>query len=451
MIIKGVLTKTIPTILGILLLAGGIAGGFFLVKNQQLVTFKGGPQTLPQGVTFTNLTANSFTVFWITEEATSGFLHYGEDEKKLSQIVADYRDKLSGETKNYLTHYVNVEGLNPQKKYYFKIGSGGKNSLYDDSGRPYELTTGPTLGTQPSNDIVYGKVVGADQKPASGAIVYLNLPGGSPLSALTGKDGMWAKTLQTMRTADLGSYLSYNAETSVLNLKATNGLKNEQNATISLLAKNDKPVPTIVLGKNQNYQETQAKAEDSALAQSKKSSDFSSLVDLENLASANQQTVTITNPGQEGEQLNTGKPQFFGMGPSRKTLTVEIQSPKKYTGTVVVDDEGRWQYTPPENLTPGVHLLTVGFLDENGREQKLTRNFTVLAQGLEAYPAFEASPSASATPSATPEPRVTLPSTQSGVPKSGTVTPTFLVFLAGLTFLLVGVFWQWRNQKQFIN
>jgi len=117
---------------------------------------------------------------------------------------------------------------------------------------------------------------------------------------------------------------------------------------------------------------------------------------------------------------------------------------------VIINKEGYWQYTPPEELTPGNHLLTLSFIDENGREQKLSRHFTIVAQGLEQYPAFEASPSASTSPSPTPNgsplSRVTIPATEGGIPKPGSVGPTFLVFLSGLLFLIVGFFWQ-REKK----
>jgi len=480
MIKKGVLSKTIPSLLGILILVAGIAAGIYLVRSQQLFGSKTSPQAAPQNVTVTNVTANAFTVSWVTQMATTGFIRYGEDEK-LSETVNDSRDKLTGETKTYTSHNVNVENLKPLKKYYFKIGSGGSKNLYDHNGRPFELTTAPLLGTQPQTDIIYGKVVDAKQKPVEGAIVYINLANAAPISALTGKDGMWAKPLHTSRSTDLSSYVSYDVESSILTIKVTAGLENDQNATVILTTKNDTPVPTIVLGQNQDYRQTPPLVDSSKLPVTPKTEretaqqlpaapeseapkgtttrpDFSSVADLEPTPSGKaSSTVTITNPSKDGEEINTTKPQIIGTGPAKKVLTIEIESAKKYSGTVVIDDDGSWEFTPPENLASGQHTATATYIDENGEEQKISRQFVVLAAGESQLPAFEASPSASATPttSATPSatlpPRVSTPSTEGGVPASGSVGPTLVVFFTGLLLIFLGLAFHLRLSSRANN
>jgi len=68
-------------------------------------------------------------------------------------------------------------------------------------------------------------------------------------------------------------------------------------------------------------------------------------------------------------------------------------------------------------------------------------------------PSFTASPSATATPTATPKAsptaspsaRVSLPSTASGVPTSGTLTPTLVLFILGLALMSLGVMGQLKK------
>lgn len=440
----------------------GIAAGVYLVRKQQLFNIKAGPQTLPKNVTLTNVASDRFTVSWVTEASTYGFIQWGETEK-LGKTVSDYRDQLSGETKSYTTHYVNVEGLSPSKKYFFKIGSGGTRNLYDDKGQPFQVTTGPILGTQPPTDIIYGQVTTYDKKPAEGVVVYITLANAVPVSALVGKDGMWAKPLHTTRTTDLSSYAPYDAASSVLTIKATLGLEANNNATVLVTTKNDTPVPTIVLGQDQDYRAAQVVPsppsqlpptimEQEPQASPSTQPGFSELTEATPSATPSAELL-ITNPAEDGEEVNTQRPQILGKGPPKKVLTIKIESPESYTGTVTIDEQGSWEYTPPESLETGEHTITASYIDENGEERTTTRRFVVLATGKSQLPAFEppsestlsASPGTSPIPTATPSaipsppPRVSMPSTQEGVPKSGNIGPTFALFIFGLLFLVVGL------------
>ena len=441
---KGILNFTIPTLTGILLLVAGMAVGLYLVKSGQLPVGKADPKLAPKNVTITNIDSDSFTVSWVTEIPTIGVIRFGQEEK-LDHVASDSRDQLSQDTKNYTTHYVNVDNLKPQSLYFFKIGSGGQS---------FQVTTAPALDKQPPTDIIYGQVVGGDKKPAEGAIVYLQVASSSPVSALVGKDGMWAKPLQTTRTTDLSAYVSYNLESSVLKVTASQGLEKNLNSQIMVTCKNDKPVPTIVLGQDQDYraqEETNQLAEQNVVTPEENatpsSEGFGSLTSEENNVSTTT-LLNITNPALDGEKINTPKPLFLGKGPAKKVLTVKIESPQTYTGTVRVDETGNWQYSPAADLNPGEHKITASYIDDQGQEQKIARQFVVLAAGTSELPAFESSPSASVKPSPLPSPlptvppRISLPSTASGVPTSGTAGPTMVVFIGGFLFLLLGFYLQ---------
>jgi len=468
---KNILNFSFPTVIGVILLLAGIAAGVFLVKKQQFFGIKAGPQITPKNVTITNISSDRFTISWITEIPTTGFVKYADTEK-INNTASDYRDQLTGDTKQYDTHYVNIENLKPGRKYYFNVGSGGTNNLYDNNGKLYEVTTGPVLGTQPPTDIIYGQVVTADKKPAEGTIVYLSIANSSAVSALVGKDGMWAKPLQTTRTNDLSNYITYDGASTVLTVNATLGLEKTLNSQVLLTTKNDTPVPTITLGNNEDYrtdaqnpepeniqpsQETPQNFPQEPVAQPPQpeqnlvdASPDSGFGDLTNNSASSSASTSaslkFTNPGQDGESLNTPKPLFMGTGPKQKILTVKVESPQTYTGSVTVDDQGIWQYTPPEDLTPGNHKITVNYVDENGQPQEIVRNFVVLAAGESDDPAFESSPSGS-SPSPSIAPIVTMPSTSAGVPQTGFVGPTFIVFIGGIVFLIIGFWLQLANRK----
>lgn len=455
---KGLFSFTIPTFLGLILLIAGIGAGIWLVRNKQLLGINNAPQAAPKNVTVTNISSDRFTVSWITETATVGFVKYGEGEK-ISQQAIDHRDQLSGETKSYFTHYVNVEGLKPSANYIFKIGSGGNNNLYDNQGQAFKVTTGPVLGTQPTTDIIYGQVVTQENKAAEGAIVYITANNSAPISALVGKDGMWAKPLQTARTTDLTNYITYDAGSTVLTINASSGLDKNLNAQILVNTKNDTPVPTIVLGKDEDYLADAVQTQEpkilppapnpassnlpgqfpqeplEELEQEATSSGFSQVTDVNATASA--AAISIKNPAKDGEKLNTSKPLFLGQGPKEKVLTIKVESPKTYTGTVTVDEDGQWQYTPPADLTAGNHNITVSYIDENGVKKEVSRQFVVLAAGSTDIPAFEASSSAISSPSAAP--RISMPSTSSGIPSSGIIGPTFLMTILGMLFVIAGI------------
>ena len=453
---KPVLGKSIPTILGLLLLIAAIGGGYYLISKNKILPAKSNPETIPQNITISNISSNGFTVSWLTNASSIGTVTVGEEKNKLNETFLDYRDKISGDSNKHVTHFVNIENLKPQTTYFFSINPSDKASQKE----PLFITTGPALGSQPLTDIIYGKVVNKNQQPISGAIIYIELTNASPISALTSDDGMWAESLHIVRTIDLTSYAPYDAESSILTIKAVSSTQIENQSTIKITAKNDTPVPTIVLGENKDYLTNSPKTpeqftvdQENQSATNSGETYFSDIVDMDATPSAFPEEFAITNPQKDGEKINTVKPQILGKGPPQKTITVEIQSPKIYNGTAVADSNGNWEFTPPENLLPGDHTVTASYTDENGQQQQVVRQFLVMAEGEVDLPSLESTPSASATPSALPSPspfsRESMPSTESGMPPSGSITPTLLVLIFGIFFTIIGFCLRLLPQKTF--
>lgn len=439
--------KKIPTIIGLFLLLIGLTIGVFLVRQGQVFFLRAAPEITPSQVKITNIVDSSFSVSWITTKATSGFIRFGETPS-LTLTAADDRDQISGETESFQAHHVTLRNLKPKTRYFFKLGSGGK--LFDNSGNPYEITTAPSLtGETPPSDITSGKIIKADGSPAEDTIVYFSLANVTPQSALVRSSGNWLIPLNTARSADLSSFASYDKEAQVEEIFVQGGSLGT--ATAIITTKNDNPVPDIVLGKTYDFRqilppETVVSPTPIPIGEEAQITPPTSKFSFEEMAPPTEATetaeLTITNPAEEGENISTQKPEFAGTGPVGKTIQILVESPA-YSGTVVVESDGSWTWTPPANLPPGEHKITITYLG-----QTISRTFTVLAAGAEEFPAFTATPSATITPSptptttptptATPSARTAMPATEEGVPEPGYLTPTFLVFIMGLGLILSG-------------
>lgn len=460
---------TIPTILGLFLLIAGTAAGVFLIQKGPTFFLKANPEIIPQQIKITNVTDSSFTVSWITETSTNGFVQHGQSPNT-SSVAADERDAVSGTTGSFYTHYVTVKNLKPKTKYYFKLGSGGKT--FDSSGQPWEVTTASTPSSpEPGSDIASGKVLNADQTPADGAIVYLSITNMTPQSTLIRSSGNWLVALNNTFSSNLSGYASYDKTSKVLEIFVQG---ENQTASAITTTGNDNPVPTIVLGQTYDFraQEEQPPeeladitptleetGEEATTSPEEEASRFS----FEEMGQATEEegSVSISNPEEE-ETINTQKPAFSGTGPAGETIQILIESPL-YNDTVTVDQDGNWTWTPPADLEPGEHSLTISYL---GRS--ITRRFTVLAVGESGLPSFTSTPSAT-TPTSTPTPtttatptltttptitmtptptatttpsvatRTALPSTDGGVPSAGFLTPTYSAFIIGLILVFIGI------------
>jgi hypothetical protein len=436
------LDKRIPTILGLLILLGGIGAGIYFVGKNTLFAPQASPEITPKKVKITNIKNDQLTVSWLTTEDTVGLVRYG-NTPSLTTTVPDDREQRSGTQVEAKTHYVTLTNLQPATKYFFKIGSGSENNLFDNQGSPYEVTTAPSLGAAPPADLANGKILLPSGQPAAGAIVYLTLPQATPLSALVANDGSWVINLATALTPDLTGYAQYDLQTVTVDILAQG---DTQVAKAQATTANDNPVPEMTLGQNYDFQgeataqETPPQSPAPQTEEPEIAAQVPSQFPTEPLATPSAtptNAVTLTNPAATGETIHSLRPEIMGTGPAKTVLTITVESPKVHTSTVVVGDDGTWSYTPSENLEPGDHTITIDYVDAQGKDQTLKRTFTVVAAtGSASLPAFTATPSASATPS--PSPRTTMPSTSSGVPTSGVAAPTLGLFFAGLLVTLLG-------------
>lgn len=415
----------IPTILGILVIGISLGGTVFLSRAFRNYLGWASQEAIPSELKITNVSDTSFSVSWVTTNTASGTINYGENSSS-GNIARDDRDQVSGQTGQYTTHHITLRYLKPQTKYYFKIISGGKN--FSNNGQDYLVTTAPTLASAPAPaNPAYGVIQKPDNTPAEGAIVYLVLTNSTPLSTLVKSSGNWLINLSSARTADLSDFVKVNGQDKV-EIFVQGG--NDGVAQAKVTVEKASPVPQITLGKNYDFTQKEVAQSPSqnptptASPSGRAGSGFS-------LPSQATSSPSLAAPA-SGSIIPSDHPVFTGTGVPGKTIQIIIESSIPITATVVVDENGNWHWTPPANLPPGTHTVTVKTADSNNNSQEFVRQFTILASGTQVVEAATISASPTASPTTSPT------ATSATEPASGNITPTFLLTLFGLALFVLG-------------
>jgi len=444
----------IPTIIGMLLLFGGVFAGVFLLRENQIFKIGASPTITPKDVRISSISDSSVTVSWVTSDQTTGFINYDVNQN-VNMVVYETEDD-----QKFSTHSITITGLNPETNYYFKINSDG--TTFDNNGVPWQFSTGKTLSINQISIPISGSVITAGGEPSGRAIVYVTV-NGYTISTLTSESGTFVLQFGSVRTPDLSGYAQIDAAKTLLEIAAVT--PTGETATAKIFPQSANPVPALVVGQDQDFRNLQPSADglnpsaDLNLPENSTSeSKFN--VDVGKTASASNVTLdSIT----EGEIVTSDKPQFFGDGPVGEKVTITLHSDTEITGSTTVSSNGSWNWSPPSNLAPGTHSVTLSWIDTSGITRTLTRSFVVQAGEL---PAFVASPSAtptksptpkpSATPKAsatatpkaikTPTPKPTGTVTPDSLPQSGSLTPTILLFMMGLGIVAFS-FYTWKISK----
>jgi hypothetical protein len=438
-----------PTLLGLLALLLGVAGGMYLIGSKQLLFLKANTSEEPVFMTLTNATDTSFTVSWLTKKVVIGVIAYGTDPNSMNQTAVDDREQGESNVSPYITHYVTVGRLRPlvpSTEYFFVVQSG--STVYDDNGRPYTAKTGPLLrGGLTGSDAISGKVVQSSGSPADGAIVYTVLPNVAPQSTIVTSSGNWIVPLTRARTTDLAGLAAYDREATIAEIFVQGGEVGET-ANASIVLTNARPAPIITLGQTYDWR-VPLRPTEGGLTPTPTPSIGGSF-SLTPLASPieSAREVIIVYPAAD-ESVNTSRPSVLGTGPKGTTLSIVVESPALISGTTTVAADGSWEWNIPTDLAPGQHIITVTYTDALGQLKRAMKTFTVLAadSGIPAYVATPSgttpspSPILTPTPAPTPTlpPRISSPATGSGVPGSGNLTPTIGLTIMGLLILTSGL------------
>lgn len=183
----------IPTLLGLAIVSSGVAGGVYLVLQQQTILSKASPDLAPQDMTITNITQDSVTLSWQTETPTISFINYGPGNLE-KQAILDDRDE--SRPLPHTIHYVTLNNLIPKTNYQFKIISGrvSSNILAFETAPPLQNQTGfgPIIGFVLDGDI-----------PLNDGVAYLIIDGATPQSSLIKPSGNFLIPISQLRNENL--------------------------------------------------------------------------------------------------------------------------------------------------------------------------------------------------------------------------------------------------------
>lgn len=140
---------------------------------------------------------------------------------------------------------------------------------------------------------------------------------------------------------------------------------------------------------------------------------------------------------------NNTQPTFKGTAKPGQMVKIEVNSENPLSGQVKVGADGTWSWTPPDDLSPGQHTVTLTLIDENGKTETVTREFTILT-GTPILPITAGTPSATpvVTERPTPTEIITPPKE-----KPGSFETTFLLLTSGLILTTLGVSMRFLPKK----
>lgn len=398
----------IPTIIGLALVVAVVGSIIFLVEYFSRAPAGAAGSIVPSNVIMTNVSDTSFTVTWFTDQPATGVV-LAQAAKQKTLTYYDERDS-AGKLGQYTQHSINVTSTISNTTYYLKILSNGKTFL--DNGKPFSVTTGPTIGSNPSAlEPAYGSVMTAAGQPAAGAIVYLTLEGGQLLSTLVSPTGTWLIPLNLTRTTTLAQYLSSKERITESIRVATS--RAETTAITDTL--NDSPVPSMDLGKTYDFRRVQAKAPSQP-----------SVLGIQTQGSYQ---VALASPA-DGASLPTNLPLVSGTGVPGKTVAIVLGITNPIVGSTTVKPDGTWLFTPPKPLSEGKQSVTITSGDTSDNPIAITHLFTILKSGTQVL--------GEATPSATLAPTPTATPTAQPIPVSGSTVPTIILLVFGLGLLPSG-------------
>ena len=434
----------IPTILGVAILLSGLIAGVVFLNMRRVFRIGADASIAPKDIRTSNVDDSSATISWTTDKETSGFVVWGEDQGSVSTVEQE-----SQEGESSFTHSVSLTGLTENKSYFYKINSDGQP--FDNNGIAWEFTTGPRLSLSPSSYIVSGSVITPSGQPAKDALIYINVAG--YLASTTTSDmGNFIFQVGSLRTQNLQNYVQLNPAQTLLEISVQAGPSGV--ASVQIFSQSANPIPPIVLGQVydlRNSKPNQEGQNPDANLKLPEDAESASKFNVAQTESSPSPTTVILESLDEGEIVTSTKPAFFGRGPDGESITITVESENPITQEVSIATDGTWTWSPPTDLSPGAHKVTVSWVDAGGITRILTRNFIVQAGEV---PAFEATPSQTLSPtaipaaSATPKPTVIASATPSAVPvpDTGALTPTVFMSIMGIGMIIFG-FFIWKNAQ----
>jgi hypothetical protein len=124
---------------------------------------------------------STFTVSWITDKETLGYVSYGDSQSDINNVAQDSSSDIKT-----ITHFVTISGLNPDNVYYIKINSDGTD--FDNNGTPWNTQTSKSTAISANQFNISGNVITATGTPVDRGLVYINIAG-KLISTITSASG----------------------------------------------------------------------------------------------------------------------------------------------------------------------------------------------------------------------------------------------------------------------
>lgn len=504
---KKLLDKRIPTVAGLFVLVIALIAGTLLIgTGGGVFSPRATPTTTPKLIKVTNVTDTSFTISFLTDDLTTGFVKYGDSSSSLNSQAGDDRDQLSGTVGEFNTHHITVRGLSPTKTYFYTIGTGSRAN-FDNAGIPFTIKTAARNGAPAAAKTIYGSVSNKAGNPADGAIVYVTVANAGDMSSQVKKTGSWAVPLSNARTKDGSNYAAIVDEDTILVTAQGNLPTQKASATTTVI--NAQPVPEMTFGQETEVAiapttiplstppvvddamkkttseipdaeagliDAMANIADPEASESARDEFLSDLLsDLDEVdtkdGSASAEITILDLDVETPQELTTGMPLIKGMALPNVIVSIEIHSDTEIIQDIVADENGEFELNIAalsENLEPGDHTVTYSYTDpKSGEIVEKTVNFTVappqLADASEPYgsgnpypltsesatESAEASMSATATESASASQsaKTSIPATDEAIPVSGSVSTTLALVFGGLFFITAGLWSFWISSQ----
>lgn len=414
---KSIWNIKIPTYYGMLMLVFVLGMTIFLIQKNILINIRALPSHIPNDLSITNITDQSFSISYFTSDTATGSISYGENEQA-NRVVLDSRDN-TGNVSAHKQHYFTIQNLKPNTLYYFSILSN--NNQYDNKGVPFKVTTGPTLGSNSQTPkTINGKLLLPDGSIPNEAIAFLRINGSQTLSTPLQKDGTYAFDLTNLRSSALSQYYLI-ADSDTLNLTF---IGDGRQASATLIAKDSAKVPTVTLTQAYTFTADSPPVPTSSQTTPLNLPQFS--------ADQAGKKLDIIIP-EVNHEFDDRQPEFSGTAIPGKQIALIINLSnidKTINETLTADNNGRWSYRVTEPLVPGSHVLTASSEAQSGGTDVITRTFIVNAQGSQ-FTDPSVAPSKTPTPvlspilpTSTPAATITIVPTLTTYPTPTLIPPT---------------------------
>lgn len=418
--------QKIPTILGLFFILFIIIF-FFAIINGSAVPSKADLAGLKR-TEVTNLSPIQISIYWQTQNKETGWLVYGGNQERLTNIVLDDRD-IPEKKGAYLNHYVTIRNLKPDSLYFYAIISSNKRIVKPD-GSLFSFRTPKTISNLTKLSPSSGKVLHANLSPLSNAIVLLTVNNEvNPISTMTKENGEWLIPLNSFFDKEHQNEKVFSGkETAKIEVLSEDG--NISTVTNSLEGLSGS-TETIIIGKNYDYLHT-----DNVLSATTKS-----------VVEPIKQSIAIIYP-LENSLIPGRRPLIKGVALPSAKIAITINSDKSYSALITADRSGNWSYMIPEDLDIGNHVIFIRTKNIQGGDVVLSRRFRIVAnEGMDGRVLGTASgePTVTIKPTDKAEPT---PTTYIYVSPTAnpTITPSLLksgvsdIFpiISGIAFIIVG-------------